>query len=359
MKIEIVESLGYSFLRHVKQCWLVQANWKASEHWKTNKADDSLQDMFREMKERFDGDGSVFGQTKDAGQLLRQAEIDVLGLDQAGSIHALEVAFHENGLNYGRETGARVLKKLLRTVMALKAYHPPDTKLQIYFASPKVNPIVQQPLEDTFKELEMEYPEINWSLITNDDFTIEIVLPTLEKADTVADTSELFVRAAKLLKLNGIHGFESAQQGLVVEDKYAPAHSTSLRPSAATRSKLQPLVRDLMTAILEGQPRLLDDVDIRNMMRTDYCKNTMGINIANLPLLRRKEDGKTVEGHTRYWTKVYANSFYVCSQWWKEHHLDNAKSLLRFATELSERKPDHPRTLALESCKLALHDYIG
>ena len=33
MKIEIGESLCYSYLRHVKECWLVQANWKASENW--------------------------------------------------------------------------------------------------------------------------------------------------------------------------------------------------------------------------------------------------------------------------------------------------------------------------------------
>ena len=29
MKIEIGESLACSYLRHVKHCWLVQANWKA------------------------------------------------------------------------------------------------------------------------------------------------------------------------------------------------------------------------------------------------------------------------------------------------------------------------------------------
>ena len=33
MKIEIGESLASSYLRHVKLCWLVQTNWKTSEHW--------------------------------------------------------------------------------------------------------------------------------------------------------------------------------------------------------------------------------------------------------------------------------------------------------------------------------------
>ena len=46
MKIEIGESLGYSYLRHVKQCWLVQANWKVSEHWGKRQSDDTLESAF-------------------------------------------------------------------------------------------------------------------------------------------------------------------------------------------------------------------------------------------------------------------------------------------------------------------------
>ena len=42
MKIEVGESLGYSYLRHVKQCWLVQVNWKASEHWAKHMTDAEL-----------------------------------------------------------------------------------------------------------------------------------------------------------------------------------------------------------------------------------------------------------------------------------------------------------------------------
>ena len=33
MKIEVGESLACSYLRHVKRCWIVQANWKASDDW--------------------------------------------------------------------------------------------------------------------------------------------------------------------------------------------------------------------------------------------------------------------------------------------------------------------------------------
>ncbi len=205
MKIEVGESLGYSYLRHVKQCWLVQANWKASEHWPKHKTDDELETMFLAMKDNFDRDGSVFKKTKDAAQLLKQGEIDVVGVDLKGNVHAIEVAFHEGGLIYGSgpETRNRVLKKSLRTMLMLSAYHAPGTKFHIYFASPKVNPRTQQKLEGVFCSLKAKYPDIDWNILINADFIKQLMRPTLEKGDTVADTSELFVRAAKLLGLTG------------------------------------------------------------------------------------------------------------------------------------------------------------
>ena len=54
MKIEIGESLCYSYLRHVKQCWLVQSNWKVSEHWVKQKPDEDLQELFWSMRGLFD-----------------------------------------------------------------------------------------------------------------------------------------------------------------------------------------------------------------------------------------------------------------------------------------------------------------
>ena len=104
----MLESLGCYYLRHVKNCWLVQANWKASDTWPKRKSAHRLEAVFQEMRARLDGDGNdVLKDTKDAGQLLRQAEIDILGLDFNGDVHAVEVAFHEAGLNYPGPGGTR------------------------------------------------------------------------------------------------------------------------------------------------------------------------------------------------------------------------------------------------------------
>lgn len=203
MKIEIGESLCYSYLRHVKRCWLVQTNWKTPEHWDKKKSPSHLQSLFESMRERFDPDRKVFKKTTDVKQLLKQGEIDVVGVDQDGNVHAMEVAFHEAGLAFGRGgVDTRVLKKMLRAMLILKVYYPTKKELHLYFASPKVFPAVQQPLKDTFAKLKKGYPKITWHLLINDDFTREIVCPTLEKTRAVADTSELFARAAKLLDLS-------------------------------------------------------------------------------------------------------------------------------------------------------------
>ena len=357
MKIEIGESLCYSYLRHVKRCWLVQSNWKVSEHWHKQRTDEELEDLFRSMRDRFDPDGRVLKQTKDAGQFLKQGEIDVVGLGQDESVHALDIAYHEAGLNYGGGADKRVLKKLLRAVMILKAYHPPQTELHVYFVSPKVNRAVQQLLEDTFADLEGEYPEIVWHLLTNDAFTDQVLRPTLEKAAAVADTSELFVRSAKLLGLAEVG--ERREQAVAGSTGKPRAATGSVAKGGATqdRAKIQPLVQGLMKTLLEDFPTLLDAADERNMMDTERCKTVLGLRISNLPLLRPREEGRKVRGYGRYYEEVYGGRFLVCSQWWKTYHLENARSLLRFVGGLIERRAGHPGLLALEGHRDALQGY--
>ena len=341
MKIEMLESLGYSYLRHVKQCWLVQANWKASKHWPKLMGDIELEAMFLAMKHRFDPDGKVFKQTKNAAQFLQQGEIDVLGVDQEGNVYAVETAFHQAGLNYFGETRTRVLKKLLRTVMIRRAYHPTQTQFHICFASPKVHRGSQKPLEAVFADLQAEYPEIEWDLLTNEDFTERVMGPTLEKASEVADDSELFMRAKKLLDLAG-----------------TPIRLPDVDPPnpEPDPGRIQQLAQSLMTTLLEDYPPLLDETDLRNLMDRDYCKNILGLKIGNFSLLCEETDGRT---RNRYYRELYGERFYVCSQWGKTNHLSNARRLLQFVEELAQRKPEYPGVPALERSRKALRKYVG
>ena len=212
MKVEIGESLGYSFLRHVEGCWLVQTNWKASEHWAEHKllTEERLEEEFNAIRDKLDSPDSAyrgtFKGTAKGSTFLKQAEIDIVGVRFDGSIHTVEVAFHENGLDYrgnGLSTDKNVLKKMLRTMLLLRTYHREGTERHIYFASPKVGPRVQRDLKNAFDWLGEEYPAVYWHLVTNGDFTEQFLRPLRAKAHQVADTSELFLRALQLMELGG------------------------------------------------------------------------------------------------------------------------------------------------------------
>ena len=328
MKIEIGESLACSYLRHVERCWLAQANWKVSEHWERSLPDAELEALFQEMKRRFDRGGAVFKKTKDAAQFLKQGEIDAVGVDLQGGVHAMEIAFHEAGLNYGStaETDNRVLKKMLRTLLILRAHHPPQTALHISFLSPKVNPAVQRPLEETFAGLQEAYPDVGWRLIVNDDFVESVVKPTLEKAGDVADSAELFVRSVKLLETAG----------------YTLLPPTSNRPptpppSNGPKRRIQPFVQGLMRTLLVDSPGLLSDAEKRDLQNNVYCKSRIGLRIG-FPLIRRIELGAEINGHRRYWANRYGE-YYVCNDWWLAHHCAHAQALLDYVADLIRRNP--------------------
>ena len=175
--------------------------------------------------------------------------------------------------------------------------------------------------------------------------------PTLDKAGSVADTSELFMRSAKLLELSLV----SSGVGAPID----PVGPTSVTGNTGPRP-IQPLVQSLMKTLLEDHPGLLDDDERGKLMNRDYCKNLLGLlQIGNLALLRRAEAGREVSGRSRYWKRLYGEQFYVCSQWWKYHHLTNAERLLQFVSRLAQSNTSHPGVTALERHEGALLEYIG
>ena len=108
------------------------------------------------------------------------------------------------------------------------------------------------------------------------------------------------------------------------------------------RAAFQGIVEGLMRTLLEEHPTLLGEADVSDLMDAGYCKDVLELNIANFALLRRRDQGHMVQGHARYWKHVYASEYYVCSQWWKDHHRSNAAALARLASSLAGSQPDHP-----------------
>ena len=89
-------------------------------------------------------------------QALKQAEVDVVGIVK-DKVYLVEVAFHENGLQYGGRLD-RVCKKLFRAYLIGLAYFP-KYSYEIIFASPKVNPATDETIRDYFTVLNRDFSD--------------------------------------------------------------------------------------------------------------------------------------------------------------------------------------------------------
>ena len=207
MKIEMGESLFYSWLRHVKQCQIVQTNWKASSHWDFCHSKE-IEDLLRLIEEYFENEYhyKIFKKTSTLSQIMRQAESDVLGIridKNKNSFFAVDVAFHESGLNYGTrtETSMKVLSKMIRTAFCFYGYFDAPAG-EIVFASPKINKAILSDLIPCITYLNKIFGEkgfeFNFNIICNDGFNKDVLQPILLASENVADTSELFMRSYQM-----------------------------------------------------------------------------------------------------------------------------------------------------------------
>ena len=203
MKIEMGESLLQSYLKHVKNCLISQTNWKTSSNWNIDSScRDKLEYIYNKI--RTNNQFSDVFKKNELDQILKQAEIDVLGINNANTVFMVEVAFHEGGLNYGSkiETKNKIFEKLLRAYLIGLAYFS-NKELKILFATPKTNPATKEIIDDYFELLDREFSseKVHFQFITNENFKNEILIPTLKTTSSEADTGELFLRSYKLLNM--------------------------------------------------------------------------------------------------------------------------------------------------------------
>ncbi|WP_185157720.1 hypothetical protein [Lacrimispora defluvii] len=209
MKIEMGESLIYSWLRHEKQCQLAQTNWKASQFWGLDHYDE-LQTFLTEFDQYYQEkyQYNIF-KNSSLEQLLKQAEIDAIGIsfsESAQSIYAVDIAYHEAGLNYGdkEKTLSKIIQKCVRTALCLYGFFNIATG-EIIFASPKINPAIEKELSPMFSDLTQRFRQVGLEftavLYCNETFFTEVMQPVLAKGANVADTSELFLRSIQMYQL--------------------------------------------------------------------------------------------------------------------------------------------------------------
>jgi hypothetical protein len=331
MKLEIGESVILSWLRHVRGCVAVQMHWKPSPTWPLERRAALAErwSAIRSWSEQIEGPPIFKG--GDFDQVIRQAEIDLVGIRLAGGngmAIAVESAFHENGLQYGgvQETVGRVLKKLIRAAFALEAYVEVG-EAEVIFATPRMQRAVEEDLDRHLPALEAALaegagtalPSVRFRIIANQDYADQILQPVLDHSESVADTSELFLRARQLMRVCGKgpaarrppddrgHGSASDSGG----DKIG-AHVRTTMAALAVAGRLPPEV-------------LGDLLDAR------YCKATFRL---SHPFLKRLDlqrnlgpQRKDENGYGRYWKeplRIGGRSFLMCSQWfgWQRQAFD-------------------------------------
>ncbi len=179
MKIEMGESLFYSWLRHVKECQIVQTNWTTSSQWQLNH-EDRLEEIMSTTDKFFSNryGYSIYKKTSSLSQLLQQAECDAIGIEVQGGknkIYAVDVAFHEAGLNYGtREaTIKKIIAKCLRTAMCIYGYLDAQ-EAEIIFASPKIHKSILDGDTPCLADMQRLMDDLGFHflfrIIANDDF---------------------------------------------------------------------------------------------------------------------------------------------------------------------------------------------
>ena len=148
MKIEVAESLMSSWLRHVRHCQIVQANWTTIPTLAQNNKLVEKHSIMDELSALFSQKGyGLFKKTKGVEQLLKQSECDIVGLQLAPNekahIITAEIAFHEQGLHYNvdsnKELAALILKKCAQSALCMeRVFYQKEG--EIIFASPKISP---------------------------------------------------------------------------------------------------------------------------------------------------------------------------------------------------------------------------
>ncbi|MDR0222990.1 MAG: hypothetical protein LBI38_05605 [Oscillospiraceae bacterium] len=339
MKIEMGESLFYSWLRHVKECQVVQTNWKPSPSWSLLQEENldnfmHISDEFFERKYAL----SVYKKNSLLTQLIKQAEIDALGIsmfDCGTKLYAVDVAYHESGLSYGdrKETVARIAKKYLRTAMCMRGYFEIGEG-EIVFASPKIHTSVLNDLKPIITDLNVLFSENKFGftarLIANDDFNELIMKPIMIASDGVSDISELFLRAYQLVKMFSDENLSAKTirnnvKTPVSETESEPLRDTGTSMGALSELKIGKIAQTLLCEILESGK--VGDDELAQMCTKDYSKETFGLDFPLLILVNEERNS------VRYYSKplnIKGKKYYMCSQWFEVHANNDRPFLLKW-----------------------------
>ena len=271
-------------------------------------------------------------------QIIRQGECDVLGISfgrEENKFYAVDVAFHEAGLNYGSkdETVMKVIAKMIRTAICLYGYM--DTKTaEIIFASPKINPVIMEPLASCVSDLNHIFKsqgyEFKVRVIANDLFYEQVLQPILLVSNGIADTSELFVRAYQMYQMfsdkkalkrecgtNGINEKREMVETNEVtsmigtSDMFSLEGKHSLSREFYSELKIGKLVQIVLKPLIINQAT---KQEIQKMQEVEYSKKTFGI---QYPLLLKTTESIAERHYYKDLFDINGETYRLCCEWYE------------------------------------------
>lgn len=337
MKIEMGESLFYSWLRHVKDCQLVQTNWKASTTWNLMH-EDELEILLECIDNHFTNKYGykVFKKNASLLQIIQQGECDVLGVSINPTdvqYYAVDVAFHEDGLNYGSkdETVMKVISKLVRTAMCLYGFLG-VAKADLIFASPKINRTILTALDPCIFDANEILKELGYDfhlrLIANEEFHNAVLDKILIASDGIADTNELFVRSYQMYKM---FAGKTTSHTAPKKEKSASQIVTEVQDALDVQYiefKVGKLANVVLRKLLESGAAEPDEV--RLMQTAEHSKQYFHL---NYPLLVRND---TVCDSARYYSApltIDGVAYKLCSQWFETNANNDRPYLLEWISK--------------------------
>jgi hypothetical protein len=308
MKIEMGESLFYSWLRHVKECQVVQTNWKVSSQWTLLHEEELITtkektDAFFQEKYGYE----IYKKNASLAQVNQQGESDAVGVaftDGITKTYAVDVAFHEAGLNYGSKdvTIMKIINKCIRTAMCLYGFM--DVRdAEIIFASPKINKGILTVAEPAIKEAQTILNELGYDvkfrIIANDDFKSMVLDPILIASAGIADTNELFLRSYQMLQM--FDDFDEKPEPKKVKQQ-----------ETYNEIKIGKLAQIMIPRVLQNGK--VSDHEFEQMLTAEYSKEVFDLNYPVLVKATEPYD------KVRYYTtpiEVGGEQYMLCSQWFE------------------------------------------
>ena len=320
MKIEMCESLFYSWLRHVKGCQLVQTNWKPSPTW-TVKNRDRAEELMREIDTYFQ---SKYGYMVFNGcpltQLMSQTKPTLVGIslnDGQAKVYSIETAVLKAELNGKAIDTAKNIKKWVRSALSIVGCFDP-----IHGESILAAPITDSRLLNDLKTCADEINKllskngIDFILrvIENEDFRNEVILPVYDAGGKVNDDSELFLQSWQFIKR-----FEYSNR--TTNDH--TGSETPVKNNKFSNYKVGQIANIFLRQMLQNNAASGEEVKL--LQNKDYSKTNFGI---DFPLLARY--GSNYD-KVRYYKKplyIYGEKYVLCSQWFETTANNDREPLL-------------------------------